>query len=721
MQKITDFTDFNRTLDEAKAPLRDMMKIGGEVWYGQLNAFMRRKSAELGKDTPELQALAGMVTNPLSSVNYLGMTLHILEKLVDNAKDTASFSPLSPERKEMLLKAREFVATMKPGALQALVKQHDETMTAMLKQYGEQQTMAADDADLQFRMLKRYGDRFGLPKMRKEDMEAYSRDMGVVLASPLGKQLVQEFVGELEHYAIQNKDRLLALVDSGLHIAKALGEHSIEAKADAVVEAFVKAPPPPKPASEKPSWAAQLFQQAAIESGIQDARTPEERYKDEMRYTLLNAMRPLGQLGSRFVYDLAAEGIAKGLEAHGIPMDKSHYEAGISVNMDIDQLGKNGLQHETSISHEDKGGRLLKPTEAMKRLRYARFQVVEQAEKVGLRADFSPLPTGKESSSGMHVHFDLREKTDPSKSQLNPQKNGFGSIDHNPTVDYLERGQIAVLGQAMYALAPSEKALKRYRVNPFAPDSVAARKDDKQRNAIRRIITGETQHLECRLPASDAEPYMMGGAICAGMLHGLEGMTVDTKLPVPVTQKLLRMLQRDNIRLSELADDFREQVQRIGRGVIEANAASHSPNLQEFAHELRKAGLNVPQAVVQRFEAAHKRRFMPQMQQEFVDMYAQQAAEYAQARSKPLNKEQLAMMWQKEGIEASVPFLVRVQKGVVKPGALLHIDKQTGLPIPEDLGTAKKQFLEGGLVREYMPRAQMQMKAQEQRPGNPPH
>lgn len=72
----------------------------------------------------------------------------------------------------------------------------------------------------------------------------------------------------------------------------------------------------------------------------------------------------------------------------------------------------------------------------------------------------------------MHIHFDLRDKDNPDESLLKPAKLGEEETEKdNRLVDYIERGSVAVLGESMYAVAPSDKAFNQATIPYYCPET----------------------------------------------------------------------------------------------------------------------------------------------------------------------------------------------------------------------------------------------------------
>jgi hypothetical protein len=221
--------------------------------------------------------------------------------------------------------------------------------------------------------------------------------------------------------------------------------------------------------------------------------------------------------GATFQTDLYIQNVKSSLWKMGFGLFGSRYEVGIVPHAQPNGSVAYEKQHELALSHQGANG-LLPPHVAFTRLKEISPLISQRAGEVGLNVNFSPQPTLKHKSSGIHVHFGLSHiQTGKTLFTIDPV-----SSEAKDVLRYVELGVASVVGDGIYACAPSDAAYERYRSNSFAPSSVNPLGEQKQQNAIRRIANGGTEcHLELRIPSSDADPYMVGASLMGGVLYGL--------------------------------------------------------------------------------------------------------------------------------------------------------------------------------------------------------
>jgi glutamine synthetase len=136
------------------------------------------------------------------------------------------------------------------------------------------------------------------------------------------------------------------------------------------------------------------------------------------------------------------------------------------------------------------------------------------AEKHGLIATFMAKPYSEWTGSGMHVHVSLgNEAGDNLFAAENPEENQL--------LMHAIGGLKAAMAESMLIFAPNANSYRRFRRNSYAP--VAANWGINNRTVSLRVPAGaaKTCHIEHRPSGADANPYLVMGAILAGMHYGI--------------------------------------------------------------------------------------------------------------------------------------------------------------------------------------------------------
>jgi glutamine synthetase len=82
-------------------------------------------------------------------------------------------------------------------------------------------------------------------------------------------------------------------------------------------------------------------------------------------------------------------------------------------------------------------------------------------------------------------------------------------------------GQLAVVRELTYFLAPYINSYKRFQSGSFAPTK-AIWSGDNRTAGFRVVGEGPGKRIECRIPGGDANPYLAFAAIIAAGLYGIE-------------------------------------------------------------------------------------------------------------------------------------------------------------------------------------------------------
>jgi glutamine synthetase len=183
----------------------------------------------------------------------------------------------------------------------------------------------------------------------------------------------------------------------------------------------------------------------------------------------------------------------------------------------------------------------------------------------GLNATFMSKPFADSAGSGCHAHVSL--------TSLDGGENVFGDdSDPQGMTDTCRRfmaGQLRHARGIYTLLAPTVNCLKRRRPHTFSPSNVSWGPED--RTAFLRIKGGSagSRHIENRAPTGLSNPYLVGAAMLAAGLNGIEeelelepaaatpAEEDASKEPLPTTmQEGLAGLESDANLVEALGQDF---------------------------------------------------------------------------------------------------------------------------------------------------------------------
>jgi glutamine synthetase len=144
--------------------------------------------------------------------------------------------------------------------------------------------------------------------------------------------------------------------------------------------------------------------------------------------------------------------------------------------------------------------------------------VKEIARQDGYIATFMSKPFTGQSGNGCHTHMSLVE--------VDGGRNIFGDPDAEQGLT--ETGRYFIGGLLRYAkaidslVAPTVNCLRRRRKHTFSPTNISWGFED--RSALLRVKGGspETKHVENRAPTAMSNPYLVGAAMLAAGLQGIE-------------------------------------------------------------------------------------------------------------------------------------------------------------------------------------------------------
>jgi glutamine synthetase len=146
------------------------------------------------------------------------------------------------------------------------------------------------------------------------------------------------------------------------------------------------------------------------------------------------------------------------------------------------------------------------------------------ARKHKMEATFMAKPYPQEAGSGMHVHVSL---LDDSGKNLFQGKDAFGS----PELRYAVQGLRSTLAESMLIFAPHANSFHRYRSGTYAPINSSWGYNNRTVSFRIPANDGPDMRIEHRLAGADANPYLLVGALLAGIHHGL---SVKKMPPAPI-------------------------------------------------------------------------------------------------------------------------------------------------------------------------------------------
>lgn len=189
------------------------------------------------------------------------------------------------------------------------------------------------------------------------------------------------------------------------------------------------------------------------------------------------------------------DAVYRSAEAQGLPVEAmiSEYAPG---------------QFELTLRHRDCALRAADDLVMLKRL------LRGLAARHNMQACFMAKPFSGRAGSGMHLHASL---IDPSSKNL--------FMDHGDELASLLRYSVAGLQatmlESMLIFAPHLNSWRRFTENSYAPTSPTWGRNN--RSVAIRIPAGSSagRHLEHRTAGVDANPYLVGAVVLAGMHKGI--------------------------------------------------------------------------------------------------------------------------------------------------------------------------------------------------------
>ncbi len=138
-----------------------------------------------------------------------------------------------------------------------------------------------------------------------------------------------------------------------------------------------------------------------------------------------------------------------------------------------------------------------------------------QARARGVTACFMAKPVENYAGSGMHFHVSMMDGAGHNVFVEDVEGH------YNDTILYALGGLRATMGEAMLVFAPHANSWRRFASQSYAP--VSPTWGVNNRSVALRIPAGEMQarRIEHRPAGVDANPYLVGATVLAGIRHGL--------------------------------------------------------------------------------------------------------------------------------------------------------------------------------------------------------
>lgn len=247
-------------------------------------------------------------------------------------------------------------------------------------------------------------------------------------------------------------------------------------------------------AAERGYRAAMAFE---LEFYLVDAERPQPP-AGPGRYRAAAGREQIYDLGMLRAFEPVLAGIAEAAKALGAPAETVICEFGAG-------------QFEMNLGHVED------PLAAADHLVALRRAVRGVARAHGLDASFMAKPYGERAGSGLHVHCSLKDRDGAGVFDAGP-----GAAGPNAAARHALAALIRTMPEAMLIWAPHQNSYRRLRPGTFAP-TVAAWGLDNRGTALRMPeIAGPGARIEHRVSGADANPYLVGAAVLAGILDGLE-------------------------------------------------------------------------------------------------------------------------------------------------------------------------------------------------------
>jgi glutamine synthetase len=194
--------------------------------------------------------------------------------------------------------------------------------------------------------------------------------------------------------------------------------------------------------------------------------------------------------------------IVRGLEASGVPMEGSKGEWGPG-------------QQELNV-------RFCELLEQADRNVLTKHAAKEIADRQGFAVTFMAKWSERLAGSSMHIHFSLWDAAGEVNRFVGEKR--LGPISASDEFRFFLGGWMAHADELMVCWAPTVNSYKRFQSASFAPTSIAWSPDNRTAG-FRVLGHGDSLRIECRIPGSDANPYLAYAAVLAAGMDGIRQRT----------------------------------------------------------------------------------------------------------------------------------------------------------------------------------------------------
>ncbi len=183
-------------------------------------------------------------------------------------------------------------------------------------------------------------------------------------------------------------------------------------------------------------------------------------------------------------------------------------KAGITAETLISEYAPG--QYELTLRYRDS---ILQAADDLVRLKRI---VRSHARAHGVVACFMAKPFANYAGSGMHLHVSLRDETGRNVFMEQPGRGWTDMIRH------ALGGLIDTMGESMLVFAPHANSWRRFASQSYAP--ISPTWGVNNRSVALRIPAGDprARRIEHRPAGVDANPYLVGAVVLAGLRRGLD-------------------------------------------------------------------------------------------------------------------------------------------------------------------------------------------------------
>lgn len=179
-------------------------------------------------------------------------------------------------------------------------------------------------------------------------------------------------------------------------------------------------------------------------------------------------------------------------------------------------------QYEIQIDHSTN---LLAIAYTIQRLRSL---ITEETAPLGFSALFDAKPYADQPGSSLHIHIGLfTQQGENTLMRVGEEP----YREESDTMRYAIGGLLASMQEALYIFSPNTHDYARFEPKYDAPTTISW--GGNNRTVALRIpasswVLEPTRHIEHRVPAANADPYLTIIAILAGIHHGITQKTAPT-------------------------------------------------------------------------------------------------------------------------------------------------------------------------------------------------